>query len=259
MQAFNNGKSAPKEYFSGANAKVWFGDIWVDQLSSIQFSLVENVQPIFGFNSYTFDRVAHGNRYVQGQFSINFTKNGYLQSILDSLNSNQTKNNDSSRFYSNMNSYYTNNSTNATVQKILEAKGGTSYNDYINSLKSSFWGSPEEDGAANTNIGLDKVKKEHGPFFYNQNQKELRQDGFNIIIDFSPENSAADIQNCLEGLADGESLYRTVRTIIGVQITSSQQAVENNGEVVQEVYSFIAKDLDGDVTQASIGDGYKYF
>ena len=60
--------TSDKVYFSGANVRVYFGDVWVEEMASIQFSVQENVAPIYGFNSYMFDKVARGTRLVSGTF-----------------------------------------------------------------------------------------------------------------------------------------------------------------------------------------------
>ena len=79
IRRFSDNKSTPRrEYFSGANVKVYFGDVWVDQIQAISFTLQEQVAPIYGFSSYTFDRISRGSRMVQGQFTIHFTERNTL-------------------------------------------------------------------------------------------------------------------------------------------------------------------------------------
>jgi hypothetical protein len=80
-QRFNN------DYFSGADVRIYFGDIWIDEITSLQFDLREQVQPIYGYASYTWDKVARGTRIIQGSFSINFRESFYLHSAMNSLQS----------------------------------------------------------------------------------------------------------------------------------------------------------------------------
>ncbi|MEK1829059.1 hypothetical protein AAAC51_07870 [Priestia megaterium] len=75
-------------YYSGTDIRIYFGDMWLDEIVEIQWSVQEQVAPIFGYSSFTWDKVARGNRIVQGSFSINFKEVGYLQTILNSLSSN---------------------------------------------------------------------------------------------------------------------------------------------------------------------------
>ena len=37
----------PEEYFSGCDVSVYFGDAWIDEIVSINFALMEYVQPVF--------------------------------------------------------------------------------------------------------------------------------------------------------------------------------------------------------------------
>lgn len=75
----------PEEYFTGADVAVYFGDTWVDEITGMQFTLQENVRPIFGYASRTWDGVARGSRVVQGQIRIAFKEAGYLYTIMDHL------------------------------------------------------------------------------------------------------------------------------------------------------------------------------
>ncbi len=75
----------PEEFFSGADAVVYFGDTFIDDITSLQFSLTERVQPIYGYASYTWDTVARGARVMNGSFRIAFREAGYLFKILERL------------------------------------------------------------------------------------------------------------------------------------------------------------------------------
>lgn len=72
----------PEEFFSGADVSIYFGDTWIDDLTSIQFEMIEQVQPIYGYASYTWDAVARGQRLIQGWFTIAFREAGYLNNLV---------------------------------------------------------------------------------------------------------------------------------------------------------------------------------
>src|SRR5690606_22811655 len=74
------------EYFSGSDVKLYFGDIYVDEITALDFTLQEQTMPIYGYNSYTFDAMVRGRRIIQGAFSLNFTSVGYLQEIVSNAN-----------------------------------------------------------------------------------------------------------------------------------------------------------------------------
>jgi hypothetical protein len=71
------------QYFTGAQASIWIGDVWIDECYGIQFSASQSILPIFGYASTYFDAVARGKVLVQGAFEINFVDEGYLFAVLD--------------------------------------------------------------------------------------------------------------------------------------------------------------------------------
>lgn len=77
-----------KRYFSSIDAEIYFGgldNVFVDDIVQINWSIEQAVMPIFGYNSYTFDDIAIGARQVNGMFTINFTKSGFLYDVLASV------------------------------------------------------------------------------------------------------------------------------------------------------------------------------
>lgn len=241
-------KSSPRrEYFSGANVRVYFGNVWVDELTEISFSLQEQVAPIYGFHSYTFDRISRGSRMVQGTFSINFTENGYLKSILDLIERDMQENR-TELAVPEMDNYIRSNNELETIHDLLEIDDRGTYLQQVSALKQSFWGSRETTGSI---VPI----KENDSYYYTQmgdGRSVLRENGFNILIDYSPDANQKDFQDCLNDIASGRSSFQTYRNIIGVHIGSESQSVTNNGQVISQTYQFVAQDLDGDITKPSL-------
>ena len=248
--------TSDKVYFSGANVRVYFGDVWVEEMASIQFSVQENVAPIYGFNSYMFDKVARGTRLVSGTFVVNYTRAGYIETILERLYKNidpsaknlfdggqgflkrDTKKNHSDR----------------NIQDLLQVEGGDSYNSYVVDLRNSFWG---KESASQNTIHKTGLGREYDTMYYKNpeglNKKNLLKDhGFNVLIDYSPSANEKDFAECLKGIAKKDSLFQSYRTIIGLHITGEDQIIAPDGRPLQTQYSFIARDLDGDITQLSM-------
>lgn len=184
-----NGK---KRYYSAIDAELYFGDIFIDEVSNIAWTIQQQALPIFGYNSYTFDDIAVGSRLIQGQFAINFTERNYLQTL----------------------------QKNSSFQKIarrmygedIEAK--VTYSDFREKLHLPKW---------------DK--------------------GFDIVIGFGKNNS---IKN-----NNGTSIYSTYVVIDCVQITGSSIQLDDNGDRILEMYSFIARDVKdsfADTTENSGGN-----
>jgi len=72
-----------QEYFSGAQASLFIGDTWVDDIIAIDYSLQHTRAPIYGYGSQHFDFVPKGNILVTGSFKINFREPNYLWLILE--------------------------------------------------------------------------------------------------------------------------------------------------------------------------------
>lgn len=57
-----------EEYYSSTDTKIYIDGIEQTEISYINYSLSEQLKPIFGYNSNTFDDVAIGSRIVTGVF-----------------------------------------------------------------------------------------------------------------------------------------------------------------------------------------------
>ena len=71
-----------KRYYSVIDAEIYFGNEYVEDVCYIDWSVSQNTLPLFGYNSYTYDELAQGNRLITGTFDINFTSPNYLFEIL---------------------------------------------------------------------------------------------------------------------------------------------------------------------------------
>lgn len=59
-----------EEYYSSTDTKIYIDDIEQTEISYINYSLQEQLKPIYGYSSRTFDDVAIGNRIVTGAFKV---------------------------------------------------------------------------------------------------------------------------------------------------------------------------------------------
>lgn len=82
-----NNNEGKRRYFSSIDAEIYFGDIFIDDINSIQYVVTEKNFPVYGYNSNIFDYVLTGIRAVQGEFVINFTKSGWLLEVIEGLQS----------------------------------------------------------------------------------------------------------------------------------------------------------------------------
>ena len=264
----NNKNTRGTEYFSGSNVKVYFGSVRIEPIAAIQFTLQEQIVPIYGFHSYTFDRISRGQRIVQGSFTLNFTENGYLQTVLDRIALEMrsgmaqidSSGNGAQASFASPNEDSATAEAN-TIERILSAGETGTYEDYLASLKNSFWGNTDT-----SRISRASEAKESDVYFYAQengqtDENPLREHGFNVLIDYSPDANLSDFEACLKNLraaGDTKSLFQSYRTLIGVHITGVSESIDTSGQVLQQHYQFIARDLDGDITAPSLETNYRY-
>lgn len=69
-------------YFTMTQARLYIGNLFIDELSNIQFVLQDNQIPVYGYASRYYDALAQGKSLVQGQLAINFISEGYLYTTL---------------------------------------------------------------------------------------------------------------------------------------------------------------------------------
>jgi len=237
------------KYFAGQNVKIFFGDIFVDEINALNFSLTEQVAPIYGYASNTWDAVARGTRLIEGSFSINFTEASYLYLTLTQLTKrlrqnitkSESKDSASAPALFNPSSF----KKNITLEQALSSK----YSAQTSNFEKALWGAQDSEYeymSRNNNrqkdthfyplyINAKKTVTGEETVYYESSHKELRDHGFNILISYGGLD-----QNCF---GDGS----TAHTLMNVQLTGVQQVIDGSGNPIEEVYTFIAKDLDGNV------------
>jgi hypothetical protein len=73
-------------YYTGAQCRATFGDILVEELNSIQFDIVTNRSPVYGYGSTYYDCIAEGNYLVNGAFAVNYVHPQYVLAIIEGAN-----------------------------------------------------------------------------------------------------------------------------------------------------------------------------
>lgn len=70
------------KYFTATDARMYVGNLFIDELNSCQWILQSNRVPVYGYSSRDFDKVGQGKALVTGQLAINFVSTGYLYTVL---------------------------------------------------------------------------------------------------------------------------------------------------------------------------------
>jgi len=74
--------SAYVGYFTSAQARLYIGSLFIDQMHTLQYALQQNNIPVFGYCSEFADAYARGRSLVQGQLVLNYVHQGYLRAAL---------------------------------------------------------------------------------------------------------------------------------------------------------------------------------
>jgi len=73
-------------YWSGLDCQVYAGNIWVRDAVQVNYQVLETVRPYWHYSHYVPTRLRHGTRMIQGELTINFTRNSYIFALLNKLN-----------------------------------------------------------------------------------------------------------------------------------------------------------------------------
>lgn len=243
------------DYFSGAQVSIYFGHIWIDEVTSITYNVSQNRSPLYGYADKLFRGLAQGQVIVRGQFSINFKEAGYIwvalnkykrlkgaktpihnkSSNIDRRNVEQVVNKELSQFKLNQayqqlmttteESEDDNDSRNVSIART--AAGLTGYSSDIRAgggigdaenifeaFEDKVWGMKKED----------REEEDH------RRADDNRLNPFDIYItygDFVGDNS----------------VNHTIRKIADVSIIGTSQQIVIDGQPIQEVYDFIARNI----------------
>jgi hypothetical protein len=242
-----------QEYFSGSQVSIYVGDIWVDEITSLSYSVSQNKTPIYGYASQLFDATAAGQVIVQGNFTINYKEQGYLWAVLsryksfmegklstpitpNTLGENTRSPSEGSTAKGHSVNYATPDTVDySSVQKILE--GGynkTSLHEQYLSIAGyvTFDTDSEQDksfenlmeafenqvwGGGNTQAFDSQIRRTDANQF----------DGFDLYVVFG--NYSNDMAN------------HTAQKISGVRLLSQGKQIIVGGAPIQEEYSFLAR------------------
>lgn len=213
----------PEEFFSGADVVIYFGDVWVADLTGFNFSLTETIKPVFGYASHTWDAVKRGIRIINGQFRIAFKDSGYLFTILDKIaEAKERAVPDLAHMFSGMQLAGWQANALRTIEADISA---------ASQYETTVWTEPFQPEL--------KEKRKRRPFF-DKNLK-LNKYGFDIYISYGPLPYDVAEQGNIPAFT---GYNNTVSAIRNVQITGCSQILDASGKPVEEMYIFIAQDKD---------------
>ena len=260
------------EFFSGAQSRVYFGSILVDDITSIEWRGSSTKRPVYGYASEQFDAIARGQYIVQGAFMVPFKEVGYLHSVMAAANKGKEVLSSilADKGFGNANPQFTSmkssaippeqslgmrvntttknnntggqdaafNVTSLTAEQVLSEaakEGGKSFQKLTTEFENAIW---DRNKTAQDRLHRpDEFDTFDGP-----NGIKFIENGFNILITFGDVNNT--------------KAPSTIKTIIDVHITSDERIVDSTGQPIYERYSFFARGADESVGSYSFSPGY---
>lgn len=221
-------------YFTGVQASIWIGDIWIEEVFGVSFSASQNIVPIFGYASSIYDAVARGKAIVQGTFEVNFVNEGYLYYILHKHNADkldgQSETRNVSRFLLTGEAPPTS-EVSKRIQELASTAAGLADNESHGVALAEimdFLATTDAAGAKRLSRELDQARNL-------EQQKSLRNNKESVIYDM--------IAFDLQGIFGNPELTREVteKRIRNCFLVSNEMIFAQDDEPIKERYSFIGQ------------------
>jgi hypothetical protein len=246
------------EYFSGSQVAVYIGDIWVDEITSMSYSVSQRKQPIYGYADDLFRTVSKGQVLVQGSFTINFKEAGYLWLVLDHYNKMRNKGSRMNPFRNSQDVYRDNietfidnetdtirnrNEMLSALSSQAALTGFSSEKRFRGTTTADSKGYSKKEGNSNGGIlGKAEDAFEHFEDLIWSGGKSSEELDYNRRAD-DPELNNFEIYLAFGDFAGDNRHNHTIQKITNVHIIGSGKQIVADGQPIQEEYSFIGRNL----------------
>lgn len=265
-----------ENHLSGSDTRIFFENVTMPDITAYAYRVFQNYKPVYSYASYNIDRVLFGNRLIQGQFTLNFKDAQFMGEVLIAINrelaggASPEEERDIEKSMQDLDK----------LAKTIDGDPVFTADNFIDVLLSGKeWESLAERFETKA-FGADRKKikrvyEENKPKWTPKylgssggiDNSEILNSGFNVYIVYGIEDiwynelKELKIWNSGEGIdrdtraqmasyvSKGEYKMRkepgTIRILSGVRIVGGpDQSVDVSGVPLQEVYTFIASDID---------------
>lgn len=213
-QTYDN--SAYQGYFTSAQCQLYIGDLFIDELVTLQYALQTNRVPVYGYCSQFADAWGRGRSIVQGQIVVNYVHQGYLYAAVAKAKTGAVSD------PAEINTLAL--QIARTTQASINPKLGQMVNDQAKTQLKGLLAkaTPDDIQIANS---------------YLRSAKTAGQDPYKVNPLYLEK--AFDMR-----LVIGDGAYQSIRMLEAVELTGDEQIVDaRSGEVLAESYSFLARRL----------------
>jgi hypothetical protein len=246
VSSLNTTERHVTDYYSGSQVSIFLGDVWLNDISMIEFQLTQNKTPFYGYKSQNYDVMAKGVQIIDGVFSMAYTHTNYLNMVISKYL--ETTNPGSGPVVS----------STSLIQYINDVKSGKVDTDLVNLS----YGTRVADGTAaslqrkdNAFVNQTFVQKQQQleQYFWGtqsgaDQHKILTPDNlpsFDITIAFG--NYPKDRPSAQDEFLSSH----TIKVLSSVEIVGYSMQLAITGEPIQEVYAFKARAMDLPLTRVA--------
>ena len=237
-------------YYNGLDVRVMLGDYVLSEVVGLSYELMENATPLFGYASYTYDRVVRGTRLIRGQFTINFKQAGYIvwlvNRYLTVASGGQLSG--TRRLQASITGLRKGESNLPAIRDDIRravqrrVKGQSDEIEHVvNALRTHFWGETSPSGREDV---------PYAPIFM-QSDVPLRlfiayadpqlKDARGVFLQRPVDT--VDGRPVVTSTVTGRAELFQAEELVGVQILGYSKAIDDSGRNLLEQYQFIARDI----------------
>jgi len=228
------------DFYSGSQIGIYIGDILVDDVDSIQFSVSQSKRPIYGYASQYFHTVAAGQVIVQGAFTILFKEANYINATLARY----------SEFISPIEDegVYKNLPKREDIERRMRREAqGAPPNENTYKLYRDMAAMPDQDFERLAETYADVLWKEPTEKHMTGNIDSAAMDFYvnsDAVIDYRRADQFPPVDiYVFYGDMSNDRANHTIKKLIDVHIIGQGQTLMVGGEPIQEQYQFFARNL----------------
>ncbi len=247
--------------WSGLDADYFIDRIKVPEVIQCNYQVFERLMPYWGYADRVPDRIYHGTRMIAGEITVNYTREGYLYALLDSIRSGQSIKSDNSGPKVTITSKPTKNSA---TQSSTKVSGGSSSSlvalatqlqdpktarEFVKRIKQESLSDLDLIGT----LDLAQITSSRSVFDTNRgfnltivfgaDAKHTQTLRFNNTGQYTRDGAVTSVPQFPGDLDQAKRAPGTGIRILGVEIGTSAKSIGDDGRPLVETYTFQAKDI----------------
>jgi hypothetical protein len=212
-------------YVTGTQCQIYVGNLFIDEIDSIQVMYYANSVPYYGYASTRADAFGRGRDIVQGQFAINFVSQGYMYTVLNEFKLGTSQSTPATVVQNVANLYVQLQQAMATSQSGTNNPGTSNqYQQLRTQIAQASQGlTPDQ---------IDQVSALVGQMTGSLTSETSLTTSVNAI------NYKIPFNIIMKSTAGGRTITRTINDCV---LISNEQQIDQSGQVLLDVYGFIAR------------------